>query len=502
MKKIYLCLTLLLISAFVKKETFAGHIQGAEIGYSCVAPNVYNVTLRVYRDCMAISLPNTLTLNMKAGSCNNGRNVTVNKVGLPRIGNPYCTTQPVTCSMSGLPTFEELTYTATVTFSAAEAQCSDWTFSFSDCFRAPSSGNIANANTTCFYVDSFLKLSPSINNNSPEFSMLDMLNIAWNEKVTYSTYARDADGDSLVYSLKPALSAANTPVTYLPGLSGTNPIASAPAIQIDQHNGSITLIPTTPPIPGSNNYSIVVQVDEYRYINGVATRVGSAKRDMIVAVVNSQVGSVSNVNPYTTNVKVNGQPVAPNTIINATAGVPLTFEVEGFDPNQNDVLSMSSDANVVLPGAAFNVAGIPVKGTLTWTPTAGHVRRNLYYFRVNLKDNFCLTRGIHNQTFALRVSNPQNPTGTKASVDANYGFSAYPNPFNRELHFKFQAKAESLIIYNLLGQEIDRISVENNGPGEQRLQWKSAGNFAAGTYVAKLTLKDKTVQALKFTKIQ
>src|SRR5687768_1497348 len=83
MKKIYLSLFMFLVG-FGSFKAQAGHVQGAEIGYTSIAPNVYQVRLKVYRDCMAISLPTTLPINLKADGCNTGRSVTVNRVGNPR----------------------------------------------------------------------------------------------------------------------------------------------------------------------------------------------------------------------------------------------------------------------------------------------------------------------------------------------------------------------------------------------------------------------------------
>ncbi len=502
MKKFYALLLFLLSGLGIEKTAFAGHVQGAELGYTCLAPNLYAVRLKVYRDCAALSLPTTLPVNLKAGGCNNGRTVIVTRVGNPRTANPYCSQQTVTCNSGGLPTFEEHTYSATVTFTAAEAQCPDWVFSLTDCNRGPSA-NIVNAQSICMYVDAFLKLGAGINNNSPEFSQLDVLNVAWNQKITYSSYALEMDGDSIVYSLQSALSNASTPVTYRTGLTGTNPIESAPALQLDRHTGALNMLPNLAPVPGSNQYTIVVQIDEFRKLNGVATRVGSSKRDMIVVVVNSQVGGNSNANPYVTNPLVNGQSLPLNAEINATAGMPLTFQVDAFDPNVNDVLTMSSDAALVLPGAAFAVAGTPLKGTLTWTPAAVHVRDQPYYIHVNIKDDFCLTRGIHTSTYAVRVSNTQNPTGIRHKPESQVSFTAYPNPFSSEVTFRIGAgeKLPQVLIYNALGQQVDQInSAELNGSSAE-LIWHRSSGFPAGTYTARLLSGGKPVKALKFMKL-
>ncbi len=119
-----------------------------------------------------------------------------------------------------------------------------------------------------------------------------------------------------------------------------------------------------------------------------------------------------------------------------------------------------------------------------------------------VRDEFNL-RGVHVETVAVRVSATGGVTGTKDEL-ATEIFSAYPNPFSEELTFRInlKTKAESIVIYNLLGQQVDKISLTNIGVGEQRLQWQNAGKYAAGTYVAKLVSGDKAVQTIKFTKLQ
>src|SRR6478752_10823513 len=96
----------------------ASHFQGGDLTYSCVAPGTYVVNLKLYRDCSGATAPASATLNMKSPGCNNGRNVTMNKVGTTRIGDPYCASIPKTCTSSGRTNYEEVTFTTTVTFTA------------------------------------------------------------------------------------------------------------------------------------------------------------------------------------------------------------------------------------------------------------------------------------------------------------------------------------------------------------------------------------------------
>jgi hypothetical protein len=157
-----------------------------------------------------------------------------------------------------------------------------------------------------------------------------------------------------------------------------------------------------------------------------------------------------------------------------------------------------------LPGATFNsTSGKGPVGAITWTPTAAHVRWQPYYFQVMLRDDANPLRGVWLETFAVKVSSTGGVTSTPEAF-SHASFTAFPNPFSEELIFTLNqtGKAESILIYNLLGQQIDKIQLKTLGLGEQKVQWQNAGKHAAGTYVARLISADKSVQALKFTKLQ
>ena len=120
----------------------ASHFQGGDLTYACVAPGVYTVNLKLYRDCSGATAPNTASLDIKSPGCNNGRSVTLNKVGGNRIGDPYCASIPKQCSTSSPRTnYEEVTFTATLIFTAPEQTCNTWFLSWSECCR-PSTANL------------------------------------------------------------------------------------------------------------------------------------------------------------------------------------------------------------------------------------------------------------------------------------------------------------------------------------------------------------------------
>ncbi len=75
--------------------------------------------------------------------------------------------------------------------------------------------------------------------------------------------------------------------------------------------------------------------------------------------------------------------------------------------------------------------------------------------------------------------------------------SCYPNPFNSSVTFtlKPSAQYDHLVIFDILGREVDRISVSLTG-STQAIIWNASG-FSAGTYFARLEGNNKHSQAIR-----
>jgi hypothetical protein len=528
----------ILILPALAQTASASHLQGSELTYQCLAPNIYVVTCKIYRDCTGATAPTSLLLSLKSPGCNAGRNVNLTRLGGSTIGDPYCAAIPKTCS-TVRPNYEEAILTATVIFSSAEVTCPDWTLSINECCR-PESTNLLNPQTN-LYSEAYLKLSPSINNNSPEFDMLVVPYINYHKPIMISANAKDIDGDSLVYSLQSPLSGPGTPIVfktypqevifnsdstkwaitpagtysaasplhaYYINWSQPMPITPTPAFNFDPLNGSISFIPArykpnTPPVQGENKYVMVVQVDEYRKINGVMTKIGSVRRDMFITIFDCG----ANENPNIAGPTANGQALAPTDVINLIPGSPLTFRFNSADGNPNDMLHFASDVSAVLPGAGFtSTGGNKPSGTITWTPTAAHVRSQPFYFHVSVMDNACPVKGYQTHTYAVRVSNTGAVTGLKAEAGSKLSFIAFPNPFAQTVSFKVNvtkpASNREIVIYNTLGQEVDRIQLNKQLSGEQQVVWQYSAKLPNGQYVARLVEGREVTQTIQFSKMQ
>jgi hypothetical protein len=494
MKK-FIAVFLLLLSFCFVNTARAAQLLGGDIEYQCVAPGVYVVAFFGYYDCSGAAYPATVQLNISAPGCNAGRLFSINAMspGI-RFYNPYCTSTGNACGSTALPNVQAVLYSTTITLN--NAQCTDWVLSFRDCSRAPVA-NIPNTGNSCLYIESSMH-QVNYSMDSPELTPISTFFASLNEPATISTLARDRWGsDSLVYSLKPALDTFNAPVSYAAGYSFSNPLPSSTGVQVHPLTGMLTFTPNSynaATTPGANAYAIVVEITSYRKINGVVTKVSTMQRNLTIFVLNN-----SNKNPQIINATANGQPILPNTILPVAYGSTLTLQFGTADANSGDSVTIVNPNRPGL-GPMFTVSGgSRPTGLVSFTATS--VSGEIVYIPVVVRDNACPLRGITTHIYGFKVVG--NPLGLKKQMASAANFTAYPNPFTDEIHFKFDlpAKAESIEIYNLLGQQVDRIALENAGIGEQQIAWANAQKFKPGTYVARLIAKDKTVQTLKFTRL-
>ena len=187
-------------------------------------------------------------------------------------------------------------------------------------------------------------------------------------------------------------------------------------------------------------------------------------------------------------------------------GELLELDFRAYDPNPNDTITIETDLAAILPGAQLTIISgtNPVQGKITWLATTYTNCDKVRYVRFKLSDNACPIVGKEDLILGVRVVKANTPLAIKENSAEATSFTAFPNPFTDQITFRFTqvAKAESILIYNLLGQQIDEIQLKTVGFGEQKVPWQNATKHAPGTYVARLITKDKTIQTLKFTKLQ
>src|SRR5688572_28888663 len=199
-------------------------------------------------------------------------------------------------------------------------------------------------------------------------------------------------------------------------------------------------------------------------------------------------------------IELNNGPVNLNQDIELEPGTPMNLKFSTLNLALLNAFSITSNVVSVLPGATFTADNANQQtANINFTPTAAQINSQPYTFTVTYQDN----APVPNQyVYTVNVKVRNAMLGTAKQVSELTRFSAFPNPFTDVVSFRIDQgnKAETILIYNLLGQQIDQINLPASNGNQSKVSWDKASLFAKGTYLARLVSKDKTIQHLKFIK--
>ncbi|GAB3727399.1 hypothetical protein GCM10027594_09380 [Hymenobacter agri] len=448
--------------------------------YIALGNNQYKVSFRLYRDCSGIQA-SPFTLECRNGGCNAAASITAQLVqqGATVAATPLGPNTPGSCqNPSALyPLYDFTTYAATVTLPPGQ-----WTLSTSQNAR-PAIANLANAGDLYAeaYLDNRNAGTAAVLNSSPQFDPQDIpiQYICVNQRATFGFSANETEGDSLVYSLVAPLSGCGTAVGYnaYPNANaGTLPVNSSttcrlavaalnggslftptlpipvafdtvgscplrqglPAFRFNQAARTITLVPNryvpvTTAADGSNKYQVVVQVEEYRRLNGVRRLIGRVRREAVLIVTDCAANTLPTpvqavartVNSGTTVIntadttqldvaacsysRVNLQFTDPDNLKTPSAHQLLTVTLPA-DINTNPQLLAAGDIGTF--SLSGNGTETPV-GTFFFQPSPSMVGRII---RVNVRteDNANPVKGIQNRVVLIRIVQ-RNPAAVAAA---------------------------------------------------------------------------------------
>lgn len=404
--------------------SYASHAQGNDLSYTCIGTNQYQFTLSFYRDCDGIAVGNAQTINLSSASCGQNFNINLSLVSGPTEVSPLCAAQLAQstcasppCTGTCLPGVEQYVYQGTFTFTQA---CSDWVVSFEECCRNNAVTTLDNPSNQSLFVSATLDNTNGLCNSSPVFTSSPVPYICADQLFCYNHGAVDPDGDSLVYSLVQPLDgpAPGTPIAYSdPSLNPNYPLFDNRGfIDFDSLTGSMCVNPVDT-IPGQV-FVVAVQVAEYR--NG--TLIGTSTRDIQVVVLQC-INQQPQLNPNDINNLVGGIRVDSNSV-EICPGVPLTFDIIADDLNLTDNVTMTSNVNLVAPGATFTTSGTnPVTGTVSWTPTA--TQTGFFNFTVTIQDDGCPILGSQIFNYDITVV-----PSTETTSDTTYCPAGSPVQLN------------------------------------------------------------------------
>ncbi len=262
-----------ILSMFLPSLTRAEHIIGAEMYYTCVSGNTYEITLKLYRDCNSsgAQFDNPATFGIFNGANNlvfSIQSFVADQGNIePDLSSPCLAIPPDVC-------IEQGTYIFEVTMpDAAQA----YTVVYQRCCRNQTIQNLTNPGAQGLSV--LGRIPPSseaICNSKARYNNFPPPVLCAQEFLQFDHSATDPDGDSLSYKLcspfiggsqaEPAPNPPDNPpynqVTWGGGFSAINPINASPGLSINATTGLLTGTPTQ-----LGQFVVGVCVEEWR--NGI-----------------------------------------------------------------------------------------------------------------------------------------------------------------------------------------------------------------------------------------
>ncbi|TGE23964.1 hypothetical protein E5K00_01745 [Hymenobacter aquaticus] len=505
---------LLLLGLLAGYSAQASHVLGGEVFYRHLGGSQYRIVFRVYRDCGGAAV-STLQprLEYQASGCSGfTSSVPMTLVGgSQRADAPYCATIGNACGSGQRTNQESADFDVILALPPTQ-----WKLIVTLNAR-PTMGNV-NSGSGNLYCEAALDNRNGLNNTSAVFTAntLAVAYVGWNQPTSFSAMAVDADGDSLAYELVAPLVGCNDPFTYksfvppalvdptdpacvvngpaavtysptLPLLSynvtGSCPLKQAqPFFSFGPSSGAISVKPalfTAAVNSPENKYAISVKVSEYRRLGpGSYVFVGSIRREMMLVVVDAGTNQTPALGPVTVNNSASPQPAS--TVIPVRPGQLVSVRLPGTDANGNQILTMSSNAEQVLPNAEFTppAPGFSPTAQLDWLPPAT-LRPGLYYCTVTTTDENCPIKASNTQTLTFRVGSPSLATQAARPVTT---LNAVPTPFQSQVSFTLaQPGVQAVLVFDQLGRPVTTLRSLPSG----EVQWRPAAGVPAGLYLAR-----------------
>jgi gliding motility-associated-like protein len=422
MKK-FIPILFLLFGLLSFRHANATHVMGSDITYECLGNGLYKLRLTVYRDCNGVQLSNT-PMNIKCASGSGSITPNMTKISVKDVTGlgSNCPTQS-RCSGSYAYGIEEHIWEGTVNLNSLN--CCEVVVSWEQCCR---NSNISTgAADQNFYTSARINKCVTPCNSSPKFTSPPAALICVGQDFVFNNGASDTldVGDSLSYKLVNPLSAEGTAIGYSGSWSAQRPISflgfpnaglGFPAgFRLDSVTGDLSFRPTK-----QNEVTVmVIEVTEWRTINGTPTIVGVTRRDMQIIVTPCPDNKVP---------KISGQSQT------ACSGQQVCVTVTTDDADTDDTVRISWNRGI--PRATFsnnNGATKRAGGSVCWTPAESDVSNIPYTFTITAKDDACPRPGQAIRSFSITVR--ESPKGTiqhtkltcgKVAIDYTPAKNNYP----------------------------------------------------------------------------
>ncbi len=399
----------LLLLCLLAQPAQATHIAGARITYTCAdaATQTYNLKLELYRDCEGITFGNTVDITISSVSCGNSFVVQLSNPTIVEVSQ-LCPTATSSCANPPGPNegFERVTFEGSVVL---PMQCSDWVFSWESGDRNNAITTLVNPGSTTAYIEATLDNILGCN-SSVQFSQDPVFFVCNGIPSSTNLGAVDPDGDVLRYSLVDARANATTTVTYAPGFSGTNPIATTGGYNINTVTGTQTYTPT----PGALEQGPVsILIEELRGGEVIGSTIAEAN---LVVLDCDNVAPVFDEPTNLTNVTYD--PV--NCVF--TTGCPnedFVFTIPVSDANLGDVVDLSAISELI-PDALLTldlISGNPAM-LVAEVLNPSLLSKGSYILTISANDNACPIPAISMKNYTLVIDDIVPPVYSACPVDA------------------------------------------------------------------------------------
>ena len=374
---------------------------GGSASFVHVSGTQYKVQATFFRNCRTVPFSGTMRARL-ISSCTT-LNITLTRSGI-RNASQRCA-GAVTCnpgnSISSVDGYEAHTYEATIDFAQApyasllSSTCCQVTFFAIRPGRAPGITSLQNPAANGMGLSAVLQtcnLSAFSNGNSSAEIHTDFpFTIPASQTAALSFQARDADGDSLVYLLTPALDSNTFSKSYVSGFNFTSPITpyclsgstcpAAPSANpprgffLSRSTGDLVFQPAF----GGETGVVVVQIWEYRKLpSGAYTFVGFSSHERQLAVTGSTGNNAPSLNP-----------AASYTLC---LNEKFCFRVKASDVADTRSDTTRLDWSDDIRGAVMRIVDSSAREReveFCWTPDSNAAKKSFHYFSVRAGDNRC-----------------------------------------------------------------------------------------------------------------
>lgn len=421
-------LLLLLPALFVPLKSWASHAMGADLTYTCIGPDTYEIRLTFFRDCGGIDAPTSVTINFESVSCGLSTSITLAQDSLIIGSDTYFSGDEVSplcsdslpnseCNGGDLPGVEIYIYTGTITL---PAPCPDWTLSYGLCCRNDDITNLDDPDGYDIHVEATIDNTGGLCNSSPFFTTFPVPYICVNEPFSFNHGAVDPDGDSLAYQLIQPLDDTGVPIPYAvgSGFSPTYPLSTTTGtFGFDPLSGQMSFTPDIEQVA-----VVAVLVEEWR----AGVLIGTTMRDIQIVVIDCTTG-VAPTWSGAFNSLEGGVAIDSNSI-EACPGDTIRFFLDFTDADPMDTIDFITNADLVLPGATVLPLGTnPLQLFIEWfSPTTD---TGFYNFSVTVTDNACPIVSSNAYSFDIDLTGRTNagpdqvycPGGIPAELNATGG---------------------------------------------------------------------------------